>query len=296
MSDVKLRYVLSSAKYANADNLTANIKMNLPLTNQLLPESDIIELVSLVQRYDRERQSSSTHRIYGRLGFITTNELSEYNQDTITLINPSTQVPNYNLQLTYPSSHTNDVSLKDFSCDIFPLLCGDYSGLFECDFHKIYHGLPFIDSTSILYNGKSNVSIKTYNHKFGNNISAEDYVYVIPAKFGTTNSLYGIFKVNSTVLDDGTQNVLILDKSTTGENVGSYKKIINPSENDINFLNTINCELYVTSTTVNELFIRTSEQHNVIVGDFIDVRQSGGTVFNQFNGIHKVSRIITNFI
>ena len=296
MSDIQLKYVLGKSRYANADNLTGNIKLNFSLTSRLMEESEVIELVSLVQRYDRERQASPIHRIYGRLGFITTNELLNYNPITVTLIDPTTQVHNYNLQLMYPSSHMTDITLTDFSCDVFPLICSYYDNATDCDNHKIYHGLPFVNSHTIIYNGRTSTVLDTYRHKNKNNINAEDYVYVIPGKGGSLNPLYGIFKVNSAVLDDGTPNVLILDTNVSGNYGGSYKKIINPSDNDIKFLNTINCELYVTSTTTNELFVCTSEQHNVIVGDYVDIRQSGGTIFNRYNGIHKISRIVSRFI
>lgn len=295
MSDLKLRYVLGSARYANAENLSGNIKLNLPVSWRIIPEDDVVELVSLSKRYERERQASSTHRIYGRLGFITTNELLDYNPTTLTLIEPLTNIHNYNLQLVYPSSHINDVSLNDFSSGAFQLTCSYYNNTTDCDNHKIYHGLPFYGSGNISYNGRTATLLNTYKHKYGNNIQSNDYVYVIPGKGGTLNPLYGIAKVNNIALDDGTPNVLILDKNVSGSYGGSYKKIINPSDNDIQFLNTINCELYITSTTTNELFFCTLEQHNVIVGDYVDLRQSG-TTFNPYNGIHKVSRIVTGRI
>jgi len=295
MSDVKLKYILGQARYANAENLTGNVKICLPLTHKELPEDEIIETISLAQRYDRERQASPIHRIYGRLNFITTNELTNYDPTTLTLVDSTSQSNNYNLQLLYPSSHMSNISLKDFSCDSFPLLCTYYDNSIDCDNHKIYHGLPFVQSRTLTYNGRTATVINTYKHKNGNNINPEDYVYIIPGKGGSLNSLYGFVKVNNIALDDGTPNVLILDKNVSGDYAGSYKKVIDPSDNDIQFLNTITCELYVTSTTINELFVCTSEQHNVIVGDFIDLRQSGDT-FNQYNGIHKVNRVLTEFI
>ena len=298
MSDVKLRYVLGSARYANADNLTSNIKINLPLSHQLLGDDNIIELVSLVQRYDKERQASPIHRVYGRLGFITTNELTDYNMSTLVLSDPVIPIHNYNLQLLYPSSSTTDITLKDFSCGDFDLSCSYYDTTVDCDSHKIYHGLPFTNSNTILYNGKHSMVLQTYAHKYGNNINPDDYVYVIPGKGGTSNPLYGINRVSNTQLDDGTQNVLILDTLTTGHFAGSYKKIVSPSDNDIKFLNTIGCHLYITSTTVNELFIRTVQRHNVVVGDYVDLRKNKkiSIFFDRYNGIHKVNRIITEFI
>ena len=296
MSDIKLKYVLGTARYANADNLSGNIKISLPSSNRLLEESDVIELVSLVQRYDRERQASSIHRPYGRLGFITTNELTNYKPLSVTLMDDLNKTDNYNLQLLYPSSHTSDLSLVDFSCDYFPLLSSDYDNVSDSDNHKIYHGLPFIKSRSLNYNGRMSTVINTYKHKNYNNIQPEDYVYLIPGKDGTNGSFYGMFKVNNTALDDGTANVLILDTNIGNNYSGSYKKVTNVSDNDIKFINTIDCELYVMSVTNNELFICTSEQHNVIPGDFIDLRESGGTTYNQYNGIHKVSKVISGFI
>lgn len=295
MSDLQLRYVLGSAQYANADNLTGNLKISLPSTNKLIPEDQVVELVSLATRYNKERQLSSTHRIYGRLSFITTNELTNFNPVTLSLIEPTTQVNNYNLQLLYPSSHISDVTLSDFSYDLFPLSCSYYSSVNDCSNHKIYHGLPFIKSNVVKYNGRLTTSIKTYNHKYGNNVNPGDYVYIIPGIGGTLNPLYGITKVNNNFLSDGTQNYLVIDKNVSGDFGGSYKKITNPSDNDIQFQNTIDSQVYLTASTSNELFIRTSEQHNVIVGDYIDLRQSG-TTYNCYNGIHKVSRVITGFV
>lgn len=295
MSDLSLKYVLGSARYANADNLIGNVKLSLPSTNRTIPEDQVIELVSLVQRYDRERQASPTHRIYGRLGFLSTNELLNYNSSTLILSDSTAKIPNYNLQLTYPSSHTTDISLKDFSCDNYPFLCSQYDNNTDCDNHKIYHGLPFINSTIVSYNGRPTTVVKTYNHKHGNNIYPDDYVYIIPSTGGVLNPLYGIVKVNDTLLADGTPNVLILDNNFTGSCVGSYKKIVDVSDNDIKFLNTFKCRLYVTSTTINELFVLSSEKHNAIVGDYIDLRNSGST-YNSYNGIHKVNRIVSDFL
>ena len=298
MSDYKLQYLLGKARYANADSLSANIKINLPLSWRLLPESEVTELVSLVTRYDRERQASSTHRIYGRLTFITTNELTDYNPSTLTLTEPTNPVTNYNLQLTYPSSHTSDITLSDFSCDVFPLLCSYYDTPAMCESHKIYQGLPFCYSQQIGYNGRTVTAFSTFNHKNGNNIKPDDFVYVIPGKGGTLNPMYGIFKVNNVALNDGTFNVVVLDVNIPGDFGGSYKKIIEPSDDDIKFINTISCNVYATGNTINdnELFIRCSEPHNVILGDYIDLRQSGTTTFSEFNGVHKVSRIIDDVI
>jgi hypothetical protein len=109
--------------------------------------------------------------------------------------------------------------------------------------------------------------------------------------------LYGIKKVNGVVLEDGTFSVLVLDNYFPGTYGGSYKKITEPSEADIQFLNTIDCETYITGTTANELFIRTNQTHNVTIGDYVDLRYvSGGTVFNVYNGIHKVNKIINPWV
>lgn len=296
MSNLQLKYVLGNARYANADNLTGNIKLSLPLTAKPIVDSEILELVSLSQRYDKERQASPIHRIYGRLSFITTNELTNYDNEKISLINSISESDNYNLQILYPSSQTNDVSLKDFGYDMFPLTTSNYLTINDARNHKLYHGLPFVNSSTTTNRNRSVTTLITYKHKYDNNINADDYVYIIPSIGGTTNDLYGICKVNGTVTPNGTPNVLILDKTVSGTYGGSYKKITNPSDNDLAFLNPISCELYITSTTLNELFICTSEQHNVIVGDYIDLRESGGTMFNKYNGIHKVSRIISEFI
>ncbi len=293
MSDQQLQYVLGKNRYMNAENLSGNIKINFPSTSKPIPESDVTELVSLAQRYDRERQASPLHRIYGRLCFIATNELTDYTSSTLIL---SDQTTNYNLQLLYPSSSTNNLTLSDFSCDVFPLTCSYYDNVTDCANHKIYHGLPFINSRQVTSNGRTSVALSTYNHKYANNIAPDDYVYIIPGKDGTNNQLYGIFRVTSVALDDGTPNVLVLDKNVTGNYGGSYKKIVNPSDNDIRFLNTIGCELYVTATTSADLFVRCNEKHNAIVGDFIDLRQTGTTTFNQYNGVHKVGRIVNDLI
>ena len=293
MSD-SLQYILGTARFANAEMLTNNIKVELQSTWRTIPDSNVVEMVSLAKRYDKERQASTTHRIYGCLSFITTNEL-----ETSTTFLPSTLIlntTNYNLQLLYPSSHTSNLTLSDFSCDVFALLCTYYSGGANCQSHKIYHGLPFTQSNPVTYRNRTLTSLKTYAHKYGNNIKPDDYVYVIPGVGGVSNKLYGINKVVGNVLEDGTFNVLVLDNTELGTYGGSYKKIIEPSKEDIGFLLTIGCELYITGATTNDLFIRCEEPHNVTIGDYVDVRYSAGTNFNVYNGIHKVSRIVNQNI
>lgn len=295
MSDIKLQYVLGEARFANASNLDGNIKLEIPTTWRSIPDSDVIELVSLASRYDRERQLSTVHRIYGKLTYITSNELTDYNSSKLLLSNPTGDTRNYNFQILYPSSQTNNVTLHDFSNDIFNLSCSFYTNNLNCSIHKLYHGLPFATTQQVKYRNKTLTSLKTYSHKYGNNVSPGDFVYIIPGIGGTLTDLYGFHRVTSVFLESGDHNVLVLDANISGNYGGSYKKITSPSDNDINFSNTIGCEVYITSTTTNELFIRCSEPHSAIVGDFVDLRYSA-TTFNRYNGIHKVNRIYNPFI
>ena len=85
MSIQRFQYIVGKSRFMNAGNVMGNIKLNLPTTWRILPEDNVTELISLVKRYDKERQASSTHRIYGRLSYITTNELLDYNPSTVIL-------------------------------------------------------------------------------------------------------------------------------------------------------------------------------------------------------------------
>jgi hypothetical protein len=295
MSEDRFQYVLSEARYMNANSLDGNIKMNLPVNWRNIPDSDVTELVSLASRYDRERQASTIHRIYGKLTYIASNELTDYNSANLLLSQPTGDTRNYNFQILYPSSQTNNVSLHDFSNDVFSLSCSFYTNTTDCQNHRLYHGLPFATTREIKYRNKTLTALKTYSHKYGNNISPDDYIYIIPGLGGTFNNLYGFHRVTSVFLESGESNVLVIDADIPGNFGGSYKKITNPSDNDINFSNTISCELYITSTTTNEIFVRCSEPHSAIVGDYIDLRRSS-FLFSQYNGIHKVNRIYNPFI
>lgn len=294
-----VKYVLNSVKYATAIEQEINLQLNLSSKIRLLPQDDVVKLINTAELYDRERQKSTTFRLYGRLDQILTNELEDnYTKSKLELVSLTGDPKNYNIQILYPESSTNYCPLFNFNNQIFPYSCTSlYANVGDCESHTIYHGLPFNSVTEVVYNNRTEYNLKTYQHK-NSYINSDDYIYIIPGKGGTLNPIYGF---NSVLLNrsvSGIKNNLVIKKrgNITQNYGGSYRKVINISQDDIDFKDSLQCEPYYTGGTSDGVFIRVNGLHNVEVGDYIDLRVTGSTEFNRFYGLHRVSNIINDFI
>jgi len=294
-----VKYTLNSMKFAKAIAGDIKVQVDLKSNIKLLKQNDAVKLINVSELYDRERQKSTVFRLYGRLDHIYTNELDEYTPSKLELVHTTGDPRNYNIQILYPNSSTKNCQLTNFNTSDFPFDCGVlYDSNIDCLTHKLYHGLPFNSSKLVTLNNRNGINIKIYDHKNGNNLNVGEYVYILPGKGGTLNSIYGFNEVilNRSITGDRT-NIIIKPKGNlTSSYGGAYRRVINVSQADVGFKNSLMCEPYYTGGTNDGMFIRVNGRHNVEVGDFIDLRVTGSTDFNCFYGLHRVNSIVNDSI
>jgi len=301
MSERKVQIVLPQEKNVLGVPTDQSVILNLDTNQREINDNEMLRLVDVVARYNQERNSSNVYRLYGNLQLLNGNgitlqtsgtpenwEYKAFYTDDLLIQNPSGFTHNWNLQVCYPAEHTQDIGLSQFRWPTAP---------FD-NKHTIYQGLPFQLTYQTEAASNTYTVLHTFKHEFGANLTPDDYVYLITATGGTISPLYGFHKVLDTVLPDGTlaDNVVVLNTDTFDNNYGSYKRVVNVSTDDINFNHNVPCSLNQITTLTAGTYCLSLFQHNVEVGDYVDVREYSGTTFNRFNGLHRVKQVISKYL
>ena len=303
------------------------LNIGLNRTTKPLIEYDLVNVVNQQDVFEKERLETRNYRFSGKINIYTANELAPTERilnpdDTITVItgalnedwdplldgNPQVTPNNWLLQILYP--HKKDV-----------------------DFNMIYYG-PNLTISSPANMGPQ---IETFlsatpsgeEERLGvkcvqkHNLSVYDYVYIYNREI-PSNPYHGIYRVLSLGIDgENMDKNFVLDTPyITNYTVPSnYRKIVNTTQNDINFSNTIDINT-VTATDQNggttgtfssndEIYLKIETQtpHNLVIPfsasftpesldptyvppqefipPYIDLRGVG-----IFNGIFKVHSVI----
>jgi len=298
----RIKQLIGSAKYMMALDTDINLKLNLygklsPIKSNL---DKIIENISQNQVFGEERLNSNKYRFLGRLNLYTDNSINildsnvslrPNNEDWDPLFDGSQiggtqpKAPNnWVLQILYPNKMVKYEKIQNSSVyrgvDIETINPFDVSGKKQKLFLKTYtnHGLLEGDFCYI-YSNQQN-SVYTNIHKV-------EYL----GEEG--EDLDKKFRLETNYI--GNENNLI------------FKKIINPSDDDINFNKTkemmkVNsCDISGGTSNANYTLITTgnltpnfsASTHNVRESDYIDIRVNDNNYF--LNGLHRVEKVIDRF-
>ena len=309
----RIEQLLGRARYKMAPDTNFNYKLNLesslsPLKNNF---NKIISILSADQVFQDERNDSTKYRILGRLNIITDNSIyytattvtTGANPQTINVIRPNNsdwtplfgfgnvitnQNPptpnNWVLQILYPSKIDKYTKVGD---------------------NQAYKGITIKNLISTDPSGtKEQVLLETQQK---NKLVEGDFCYIYS---NTHNSIYTGFHdvdflgVNGQYLDT---KLRLTTKYIGPDNELILKRVINVSDNDINFLNTqniikvVSTDLSGTSTNANYTKVTTGNlspsfsalTHNLRVSDYIDIRTVNGPFI--LNGLYRVEKIIDRY-
>ena len=309
----RIEQLLGRARYKMAPDTNFNYKLNLesslsPLKNNF---NKIISILSADQVFQDERNDSTKYRILGRLNIITDNSIyytattvtTGANPQTINVIRPNNsdwtplfgfgnvitnQNPptpnNWVLQILYPSKIDKYTKVGD---------------------NQAYKGITIKNLISTDPSGtKEQVLLETQQK---NKLVEGDFCYIYS---NTHNSIYNGFHdvdflgVNGQYLDT---KFRLTTKYIGPDNELILKRVINVSDNDINFLNTqniikvVSTDLSGTSTNSNYTKVTTGNlspsfsalTHNWRVSDYIDIRTVNGPFI--LNGLYRVEKIIDRY-
>ena len=309
----RIEQLLGRARYKMAPDTNFNYKLNLesslsPLKNNF---NKIISILSADQVFQDERNDSTKYRILGRLNIITDNSIyytattvtTGANPQTINVIRPNNsdwtplfgfgnvitnQNPptpnNWVLQILYPSKIDKYTKVGD---------------------NQAYKGITIKNLISTDPSGtKEQVLLETQQK---NKLVEGDFCYIYS---NTHNSIYNGFHdvdflgVNGQYLDT---KFRLTTKYIGPDNELILKRVINVSDNDINFLNTqniikvVSTDLSGTSTNSNYTKVTTGNlspsfsalTHNLRVSDYIDIRTVNGPFI--LNGLYRVEKIIDRY-
>jgi len=298
----RIKQLIGSARYKLATDLDFNYKINLagnlsPLKSNL---NTIISNVSQNQVFLDERLKSTKYRFLGRLNIITDNSISvntpsgvrPNNEDWDPLFDggavlsgPPTTPNNWVLQILYPNKIDKYKKIES---------------------NEAYLGITIsgIDSTNIS-GTKSQLMVETLQK---NGLSEGDFCYIYSRN---QNSTYTGFHQVEFLGNDGTflnNKVRLKSKYKTNENNLLIKRVVNVSDDDINFNNTKEFIKITTSditggtTNANYVTINTgnlstsfsANTHNTREADYIDIRVNNVSNTN-LNGLHRVEHIIDRY-
>ncbi len=298
----RIKQLIGSAKYKMALDTDINLKLNLygklsPLKSNL---NKIISTISQEQVFREERLNSNKYRFLGRLNVYTDNSINTLdsnvslrpnNEDWDPLFDGSQlggsqpKAPNnWLLQILYPNKMVKYEIIQNSPAyrgvDIESINPFDVSGKKQKLFLKTYtnHGLLEGDFCYI-YSNQQN-SVYTNIHK-------------VESLGEESEDLDKKFRLETNYV--GNENNLI------------FKKIVNPSDDDINFNKTKemirldSCDISGGTLNANYTLITTgnltpnfsASTHNVREADYIDIRVNDTNYF--LNGLHRVEKVINRF-
>lgn len=309
----RIEQLLGRARYKMAPDTNFNYKLNLesslsPLKNNF---NKIISILSADQVFQDERDSSTKYRILGRLNIITDNSIY-YTATTVTTgANPQTigiTKPN-NSDWTPLFGYGNVITNQNPPIPnnwvlqiLYPSKIDKYTKVGD---NQAYKGITIKNLISIDPSGtKEQVLLETQQK---NKLVEGDFCYIYS---NTHNSIYTGFHdvdflgVNGQYSDT---KLRLTTKYIGPDNELILKRVINVSDNDINFLNTQNIikvvatDLSGTSTNSNYTKVTTGNlspsfsalTHNLRVSDYIDIRTVNGPFI--LNGLYRVEKIIDRY-
>lgn len=298
----RIQQLLGRAKFKLSLDTNFNYKLNLEASTALLKNNlnKIVSTLSQEQVFREERLGSKIYRFSGRLNVITDNSINTTLEDS-TEIRPNTKDWDplfYSTDPLKPPSSPNNWVLQI----LYPYKIDKYSNL-ESD--EAYRGINVDTLTNKNASGtKEQVYLKT-KQKHG--LFGGEFCYLYSK---TTSSQYnGIHQIE--FLGDNGKDVSnglrLKTKFNSPENNLLLKKIVRPSDSDINFTNPKSTILRVSKCDVSggtnnqdytkiitgDLLNNFNSRHGLRDFDYIDLRTEGGNYF--LNGLHRVENVIDLF-
>lgn len=297
----RIQQLLGRARYKLAVDLDYTYTLNLenstaPLKNNL---NKIISTVSQEQVYREERLKSRKYRFNGRLNIITDNTINVL--DNNNRVRPNTQ--DWDPLFDSDNANTIPQTPNNWVLQIlYPYKMDKYTLVQD---NPAYRGVTITDIYSKNISGtKDQLYFKTLQK---NGLEENDFCYVYSK---THNSIYtGLHQVE--FLGDEGQELdykLRLKSKFVGQDTDLIlKKIVNPSDNDKNFINpkgvikittsdinggTTNSN-YTKITTGNLSPTFSASTHNLRESDYIEIRVNDNNYL--LNGLHRVERIVDRY-
>jgi hypothetical protein len=299
----RIEQLLGRAKYKLAVDTDFNYRIILesklkPVKNNF---NKIISTVSQDQIFKEERLSSTKYRLLGRLNVITDNSINIL--DTNNIVRPTNedwdplfdgenisnntppQTPNnWVLQIMYP--HTMDKNT-------------------HVEQNEAHRGITIKNIYATNVSGtKDQLLIETLQK---NKLEEGDHCYIYSITH--TTQYNGIHEIEF-IGENGTDNdyKLRLRSNFNGLDSGLLlKRIVNPSEDDLNFSNpknmikVVSCDYTGGTTNGNYLKVNTgnllpsfsASTHNLRVADYVDFRADGNNFI--LNGLHRVTHVVDRY-
>lgn len=295
------------------------VQFGLESNTKPLLEYDIVNLVNQQELFEQERREIRKYRFSGRLNLYTANELTPTtkvtNTDGSTTVitgalnedwdplfdgNPQVTPNNWVLQILYPHKKDYDFLIKYISTNPFNPQIIESRAELGPQIKNFSLATPNGGEQKVLINGVQN-----------HNLKQDDFIYVYDTST-TINPYNGIFRVIS--LGNEGENIntdFVVDTTYIGDhNVPSnYRRIYNPSQDDLNYNNPI--EIYsITASDYNggtlgqfnpgdTIYsrIQTQTPHNLGLSStgytnaVVDIRGIG-----VLNGLFEVVSIIDEFL
>jgi hypothetical protein len=302
----RIQQLLGRAKYKLAIDTDFNYKINLesklrPLKNNL---NKIISTISSEEVFRKERTDSTKYRVLGRLNIFTDNSIfivDDNGGEPITRPTNEDWDPLFDGENTSNDSPPNEPNNWIIQL-LYPYKMDKYSSLQN---NQAYRGITIKSIASTNISGtKDQLIIETLQK---NQIEEGDFCYIYSithnsqyngfheVEFKGENGLDGDYKLRLKTNFNGNDNELLL------------KRIVNLSEDDINFINPINilkvtsCDISGGTTNSDYLKVNTGDlsptysasTHNLRIADYVDVRSENGN-FN-LNGLHRVVNILDRY-
>jgi hypothetical protein len=295
------------------------VSIGLSTTTKPILEYDLVNVVNQQELYENERRKVRKYRFSGRLNTYTANELTpttkiENPDGTTTVItgalnedwdplfdgDPQLTPNNWLLQILYPFKKEYEYIIKYDNGDPSNPLVIQTKAELGPQIKKLSLATPSGSEEKVLINGVQKHGLKQ-----------DDFIYINDTNI-ITNPYNGVHRVIS-IGNEG-QNMdtdFVIDTPYVGDYLtpSNYRRIYNPSQNDINYANAI--EIYsITATDYNggtigqfnpgDIIysrIQTQTPHNLVittgttVNPIIDIRGVG-----ILNGLFEVVSVIDEFL
>jgi hypothetical protein len=300
----RIQEIIGRAKYKMATNSDYNYKINLeanvnPLKNNL---NKIISILSVEDVFNRERNNSTLYRLLGRLNIITDNSINKIDDEDNITPNEFDWDPLFdgsNLSSNIQASSPNNWILQV----LYPHRMDKYSNVESL---PAYRGVTIKNILETNPSGtKNQVMLETLQK---NKLSEGDFCYVYSIN---SNSIYTGFHEVEFLGDNGQDlehKVRLKTKYINTSNNNILKRVVNVSDDDINFVNTKNILTAISTdksgtTTTNSNYTKITTgnlspnfsafTHDLREADYIDLRVNNGNFI--LNGLHRVEKIIDRY-
>lgn len=305
MSDINVTNIIGSKRFVNSPNSNTNLQLQLEQKSKPLIEYDNLRVVNLQQLFDQERESCDRYRFNGKLNFYISTDLapnsttyingkySTSSWDPLFRGNPAVTPSNWLLQMVYPSNNEFNFLIEGRLDNVTVT-------------SNAHRGLQYTNLSSVLINDSDYLTlIGIQKH----NLSVGDYVYL----YSNThfNNLQGLHRVRALGINgdneskDLTFETIVKLTSIPIQYGGNFIRVFDPSVSDItssNLKQTISKSIdsTISGITIGDFSvgdiiyktISTSQEHNLLVGDFIEIKTNN---LSSLNGIWKVENVLNSF-